>query len=404
MNSRTWLVIALSVAVSLALVVAGCRTATPEPTAEAEAKVGEPYKIGVIVAITGPASALGVPERNTVELLNKEVEAAGGIMGPDGLMHPVKVFIYDTESDETKTVLATKKLIEEDQVSIIIGPSQSGTSLAIVDTVQKAEVPLVSLAASVKIVEPVAERKWVFKVVPLDRLFASTLIDVIKGQGISKLAWMSVNNAYGDSGWSEFEPAASEAGIAIVASERFEATDTDMTAQLTKIRGTDAEGLVIWAIPPAASMAQKNAFDLGLEMPVFQSPGAVAPRFVELATEEAVEGVMYTGHKIIVADQLPDSDPQKTLLLKYVEDYEAEYGTPTNTFGGHAWDAYQIAVQVLGKVGPDRAAVRDELERTRDFVGATGIFNFSASDHVGLDERALVPLHTVGGQFELVTQ
>ncbi|MBI3014271.1 MAG: ABC transporter substrate-binding protein, partial [Candidatus Tectomicrobia bacterium] len=158
------------------------------------AMAAETYKIGAIFAITGPASSLGIPERNTALLIQDEINKKGGIRGPDGQMHPVQIVIYDTASEETKTVLATKKLIEEDRVSAIVGPTQSGESLAIVDTVQKAQIPLISAAASIKIVEPVKDRKWVFKTPQSDTLIASVLIDFLKKKNLSKTAFLSVNN------------------------------------------------------------------------------------------------------------------------------------------------------------------------------------------------------------------
>ncbi len=385
----------------LALVVAGCQDKST-PTSQTGMQKGEPYKIGAVFDITGPASSLGIPERDTVEMLQKQLEAAGGIMGPDGLMHPVQVVIYDGESDETKTVLAVKKLIEEDQVSVIVGPTQSGTSLAVVDSVQKAQIPLISCAASIKIVEPVAERHWVFKTTYNDRLLIAALINDLKDMGITQVAWMSVNTGYGDSGRGEFEAAAPQAGLNIVASERFEATDTDMTAQLTKIRGTDAQAIVIWSIPPSASIANKNAHDLGITLPIFQSGGVANQSFIELATKEAVEGVILHAGRIIVAEQLPDSDPQKTVLLDYKQDYEAATGAQPNPFGGHAWDAFNLAVQIMSKVGPDRTKIRDELERTQGFVGITGVFNFSADNHTGLDESSVVSIQIADGQWKLV--
>jgi len=406
MKGKMSLQVALLVFLVLALVLSGCGGSTPEPTAAggSAAEMGETYKIGAILAITGPASSLGIPERDTVLMLQEELDAAGGIMGPDGLKHPVEIIVYDTESDETKTVLAAKKLIDEDEVSLIIGPTQSGTTLALVDTVQKAEVPLISCAASIMIVEPVAERTWVFKTAPSDRLVVSALVNHLVAQGLTKVAWISLNNAFGDSGKVEFEAAAPAAGIEIVASEKFEATDTDMTAQLTKIRGTDAQALVVWAIPPSASAVTKNAYDLGMDLPIFHSHGIANQAFIDLATVEAAEGVIFPSGKVIVADQLPDSDPQKAVLVKYANDYESKYEVAPVTFGGHAWDAVKLTVQIMGKVGTDRAKIRDELEKTQGFVGIGGVFDFSAEDHNGLDTRAITMVQIRDGAWKLADQ
>ena len=403
MHKRKYSVIMLLV-VSVALVLNGCGPATPAPASGAtpQAEVGETYKIGAIYDVTGPASSLGIPERDTAQMLADELKAAGGIPGPDGLLHPVEIVIYDSQSDETKTVLAAKKLIEEDKVSAIIGPTQSGTTLAVLDIVQTAGVPLISNAASIKITEPASERVWVFKTAPSDRLVVGALVEYLKGEGITQVGWMSANNAFGDSGKTEFEAAAPGAGIEIVAAEKYEATDTDMSAQLTKIAGAGPQALIVWSTPPSASIVTKNAYDLGLDLPIFQSHGIANQTFIDLATKEAAEGVRFPVGKIVVAAQLPDGDPQKAVLLEYAAQYQAAFGVPPVTFGGHAWDAVKLLVQVMQKAGPDRAKIRDELEKTQGFVGIGGVFNFSATEHGGLDSSALVIVEIQDGQWKLV--
>jgi branched-chain amino acid transport system substrate-binding protein len=354
-----------------------------------------------LVSITGAASVIGVPERNTIEMLQKEVEAAGGIKGPDGLMHPVEVTIYDTESDETKAVLAAKKLIEEDNVSIILGPSTSGSSLAVVDTVQKAEVPMMSMASSKMIAEPVEERKWVFKVGPNDTLTVLGTLEWLKDDGHSKVAWLSINNAYGDSGKIELETHAPALGIEIVASEKMDVGDTDMTAQLTKIRGTDAEELIIYSILPEVAIAVKNQYDLGMNLPVFAVGAAAHPKFVELAGPEAAEGARNLAAKLQFVDELPDSDPQKAVIKEYNEEYQEAFGTYTDMFGGHAYDAFQIALLAMEQAGSDRAAIRDVLE-TVNFAGCSGVFDWSPADHAGMAPESLLRIQVQGSEWTLV--
>ena len=398
MKSRVLSVVILLVVFTLVLAAGGCRPTAPEP----EANTGEPYKMGAVFPITGGASSLGVAPRDAALMLADKLNAAGGIQGPDGLMHPVELIIYDSESDETKGVLAGKKLIEEDKVSVIIGPTQSGTTLAMVDTVQKAGIAQISTASSVKIVEPVEDRKWMFKSVINDRVFAKVLLDYMQDQGITKVAWMSVNSGYGDSGKGEVEKAAPDHGMEIVTSERFESSDTDMTAQLTKIRGTDAQGLIIWAIPPSAAIATKNAYELGMEIPIFHSAGSGNQAFIDLTTKEAAEGVMIVNWKVVVADQLPDSDPQKDVLLEFVEDYKAVYDTPPSVFAAVGADAFNLAVLAMEKAGPDRAKIRDELEKIQGYMGMSGIYNMSPSDHSGLDDRSLAIVKIEDGQWKLI--
>ena len=365
----------------------------------APARAQEPYKIGAIFSITGPGSSLGIPERDTALMIEADVNGRGGVRGPDGKLRPIKIVIYDDASDETRAVLAAKKLIDEDRVTAIVGTTLSGTSLAILDAVQKAEIPLVSCAAAVKIVEPVSERKWVFKTPQSDHLIVSVLVDHLKAKGFTRVAWLNVDYAFGQLGWIEFEKAAQKAGLAIVANEKFGQKDVDMTAQLTRVKAAAPQATVIWSIPPSASLATKNYADLGMTAPLFQSHGVGNKRYIELAGP-ASNQVQFPAGKLLVAEQLVDNDPQKPVLLAYARDFEARYG-PRNTFGGHAWDAIQLVLQAIEKAGPDRASVRTAIESTRNFVGITGVFDFSPTDHNGLDRRAATMIQIVDGQWRM---
>jgi len=363
----------------------------------------QPIKFGFIPDITGPASSLGLPERDTALMLQVEIDAKGGIKG-----RPVKLVIYDGESTETKTLLAAKKAIEEDRVAVLICCTQSGTSLAIKSAVQTARVPMVSMAASVRIVEPVKESFWVFKTPQSDHLIAEVLADYLVSKKLTKIAWMNVDNAFGDSGRVEFDKTAKKLGISIVANERFGDRDVDMTTQLAKVKGSDAQALVVWAIPPAASVVTKNAKELGLRVPLFHSHGVANKRFIELAGPGA-NGVRFPAGKLLVAEGLPDSDAQKKTLIAYARAFEVKYG-PRNTFGGHAWDgiwlAHMATEAAATRVSPDdlvsfRAAIRDELEKIKEFIGISGVFNMSPEDHNGLDKRAVTLYEIVDGQWQL---
>jgi branched-chain amino acid transport system substrate-binding protein len=359
----------------------------------------EPYRIGAIFSITGPGSSLGVPERDTAVMLEAQVNGKGGIKGPDGKMHPLKIVILDDASDETKAVLAAKKLIDEDQVAAIVGPTLSGTSLAIIDTVQKAGIPLVSCAAAIKIVEPIAERKWVFKTPQSDHLIVDVLVDYLKTKGLTKVGWLNVDYAFGQLGWVEFEKAAAKAGVTVVANEKFGQKDVDMTAQLTRVKAANPQAVIVWSIPPSASIATKNYADLGMKAPLFQSHGIGNKTFITLAGP-ASNGVTFPVGKLLVAEQLADGDQQKAVLLAYAHDFEAKYGQ-RNTFGGHAWDAVQMVARAMEKSGSDRAKLRDAIEGLRNFVGISGIFELSATDHNGLDRRAATMVQIVDGQWKL---
>ena len=215
----------------------------------------EPYRVGAIFSITGPGSSLGIPERDTALMLEADINRRGGVKGPDGALHPLKLVIYDDGSDETKAVLAAKKLIDEDKVVALVGTTLSGTSLAILDTVQRAEVPMVSCAAAAKIVEPAAERRWVFKTPQSDALIVGALVDHLKSRGLTRVGWLNVDYAFGQLGWLAFEQAAQRAGLTIVGNEKFGQKDVDITPQLTRVKGADPQAVVVWSIPPSASIA-----------------------------------------------------------------------------------------------------------------------------------------------------
>lgn len=407
-RSTIRVVLILTTALSFALVGTQCAKKTEAPTK---------YKIGAIFASTGPASMLGLPEKNTVEMLEEALNAKGGIQirvqekgGWVDLGMPVEVVMYDTEADPTKTVTATKKLIESDQVDVIIGPTTSGTSLAIVDIVTEAKVPLISCAASVRIVEPVSERHWVFKTPQTDVMAVEKIYTKLQEDGIKKIAIITVSNGFGDSGRAQLQNLASKYGLTIVDDERYGEKDTDMSAQLTKIKGSDAEAIICWGTNPGPAIIAKNRKQLGVTIPLYNSHGVASPKFIELAGD-AAEGTFLPAGKLIVVDQLPDSDPQKEVLSKYKADYEGRFGAGTiNTFGGHAYDAFKIAVMAIenaakegtkkaGKV--DRATIRNEIERIKGFYGTGGVFNFSAEDHNGLTKDGFVMVEIKNGNWSL---
>lgn len=354
-----------------------------------------PYKIGGIFAITGPASFLGEPERNSMELLAEQINARGGING-----HPIELVIYDTEGDAIKAVLSANDLIEKDNVLAIVGPSRSGTTLAVMPIVEKAQVPLISCAASVKITTPV--KKWVFKTPQTDVMAVATIYEYMKGQGIEKIAILTVSDAFGDSGRQQLLQQASDYGYEIVADERFGAKDTDMTPQLTKIRALQPEAIICWGTNPGPAVVAKNMRQLGIEIPLYQSHGVASKKFIDLAGE-AANGIILPVGKILVAGDLLDSDPQKLTLQKYIADYESRHEIAVSGFGGYAWDGLQILAQALEEAEADRAKIRDEIERISGYVGITGIFRFSPQDHNGLTkEEAFVMVKIVDNNWQII--
>lgn len=351
----------------------------------------KPYKVGAIFAITGPASWLGEPERNTVLMIEEQINIGGGING-----HPLQVIVEDTVGDEAKAVNAVKKLIYRDNVLAIIGPSRSGTTMAVIPIVQKARVPLISCAAAESIVKPL--KKWVFKTPQKDSDAVRKIYEYMKKKGISKIAIITGTTGFGDQGRKQLKRLAPEYGITIVADETYGPKDTDMTAQLTRIRATDAQAIVNWSIVPAQAIVAKNARQLGMKIPIFQSHGFGNIKYVE-AAGKAAEGIIFPAGRLLAVSTLPDSNPQKEVLVRYKWEYETRFGEEVSTFGGHAWDALWLVIKALRKAGPDRKAIRDYIENVKGFVGTGGIFNFSPQDHNGLTKEAFEMLTVKGGKF-----
>lgn len=357
---------------------------------------GEPIKIGALFAVTGSASSLGEPERDTAVMLEKQINAAGGIDG-----RPLQLIVRDTKGEETEALNAAMELIEKEQVLAIIGPSRSGTTMAISDRCEQAGVPLISCAAARAITDPV--KRFVFQVPPGDRDAVFRIYTYMKANGISKVAALTESGGYGIEGLKQLEALAPEHGIELVAREEYSDTDTDMTAQLARIAGTDAQAVVCWGIGPAPALIAKNMKQLGMTIPLFQSSGVANARFIE-AAGEAAEGVIMPAAKLIVLDQLPENDPQLAELKRYHEMFVAEYGREPDHYGGHAWDALHIVVEAIKRAGTnaDRAAIRDEIEKTSGFVGIGGIFTYSPEDHYGNSPEAFVMVTIEDGKWKLL--
>lgn len=362
----------------------------PQP-AGADLSAQEPIKVGALFAITGPASNLGEPERNTALMIEQQINDAGGING-----RPLQVIVEDTEGDEKVTVTKMNKLIKFDNVCAVIGPSRSGTSMAVKPIAEENQVPLLSCAAAIEIVQPLS--KWVFKTPQSDSDCVIRIYEHMKTAGISKIAVMGESTGFGQSGRAQLKKLAPDMGITIVADESYNPADTDMTAQLTRIRGTDAQAVVNWSIVPAQSIIPKNMKQLGMTIPLYQSHGFGNLRYVQ-AAGEAAEGIIFPAGALLVAESLPDTHPRKALLLQYKKDYESEFGESASTFGGHAYDALHLVINAVKEVGPDRAKIRDFIENTKGFQGTAGTFNFSPEDHNGLTKDAFELITVKGGKF-----
>jgi branched-chain amino acid transport system substrate-binding protein len=357
----------------------------------ATARAEEPIKIGAVFSVTGPASWLGEPERNTVKMIQDEVNAAGGINGT-----PIEVIVEDTTGLEPNTINAVKKLITKDNVVAIIGPSRSGSTMAVKPIVEEYGIPLISCAAAEEIVNPLA--KWVFKTPQKDNDAVIRIYEHIQSRGITKIAIITGTTGFGAAGRIQLQKYAPEMGLKIVADETYGPADTNMEAQLTKIGASGAEALVNWSIVPAQVIVAKNMRQLGMMIPLYQSHGFGNPKFGE-ACGEAGDGIIFPAGRLLVVDTLSDDNPQKALLAKYKADYESKYNDQVSTFGGHAYDALWLVVNALKAVGPDKEKIRDYIENTKGFVGTGGVFNFSAEDHCGLQKDAFEMITVKDGKF-----
>ena len=351
----------------------------------------EPIKIGAVFAVTGKASWLGEPERNTVKMIEAEINAAGGINGT-----PIEVIVEDTAGLEPNTINAVKKLVTKDNVIAIVGPSRSGTTMAVKPIVEEYEVPLISCAAAEAIVNPLA--KWVFKTPQKDSDCVIRIYEHMQSKGISKIAIITGTTGFGAAGRVQLQKYAPEFEIEIVADETYGPADTSMEAQLTKIKASEAQAVVNWSIVPAQVIVAKNMRQLGMTIPLYQSHGFGNVKYAE-ACGEAGEGLIFPAGRLLVVDTLADDNPQKALLMKYKADYESQFKDEVSTFGGHAYDALWLLINAIKTVGPDKAKIRDYVENTKGFVGTGGIFNYSAEDHCGLDKSAFELITVKGSKF-----
>jgi branched-chain amino acid transport system substrate-binding protein len=353
-----------------------------------------PIKIGALFSVTGPPSFLGEPERNSAKMVVDEINAKGGIKG-----RKLELVVYDTQGDATKAVQAANRLIKEDKVVAIIGPSTTGESMAIIPVAEKEGIPLISCAAGSKITDPV--KKWVFKTAQNDGLAVTKIYEHLKKKGINKIAILTVSDGFGSSGREQLKANAAKFGIQVVVDDTYGPKDTDMTSQLTKIRGSKAQAIICWGTNPGPAVIAKNVKQLGVKLPLFMSHGVSSKKFIELAGD-ASEGIMLPSGRVIVSDVLPASDKQKKSLIAFVKDYQNHYKTEGDHFGGHAWDAVMLLKGALERGGDTPSAIRDQLEKTQNFAGIGGIFTYSASDHAGLTKDAFVLVEVKKKDWALV--
>lgn len=356
------------------------------------AQAAEPIKIGAILSVTGPASFLGAPEARTLEMLVEETNKKGGVQG-----RKIQLIIKDSGASPEKAFSFAKQLIEEEKVFAIIGPSTSGETMKIKSVAEAGKTILMSCAAAEAIVNPQA--KYVFKTPQKDSDAIIKIFQEMKKMKISRIGVLSSNTGFGGAGKGQIEKLAPEHGITIVANEVYDKAASDLTAEVTKIKAANVQAIVNWSIEPAQAIVIKNARQIGLTIPIFQSHGFGNIKYVE-AAGAAAEGVLFPCGRLLVADVLPKNHPQKELLVKYTKDYESRYKEQASTFGGHAYDAYTILIKAIEQAkSTDTEAVRTAIENLKGFVGTAGIFNFSPTDHNGLNVDAFEMLTVKNGKF-----
>jgi branched-chain amino acid transport system substrate-binding protein len=356
--------------------------------------------IGVVVSATGPAASLGIPERNTFALLEAMIGEAGGVAGRE-----VRFFILDDASDTTQAVRNARNLIEERNVIAIIGTTTTPASLGMIDVVAEAEVPMISMAASKSIIAPVDEgRFWVFKTPQTDEIMANAIVRDMVERGIETAAFIGFNDAYGEGWWNDFSRVAGEAGIEIVASERYARTDASVTGQILQIVSRNPDAVLVGASGTPAVLPQRTLVERNYEGVIYQTHGVANPDFLRVGGPD-VEGTVLPAGPILIAEQLPEGFPSKEVGLEYIALYEAEHGEGSySTFGAHAYDAWLILSGALERalenespenLGAFRAALRDEIEATQDLVAAHGVFSFSPEDHLGLTLETTAVMVTI---------
>jgi len=354
--------------------------------------------IGVTLSATGPAASLGIPEKNTIEMLPASI--AG---------EKIKWIVLDDASDTTRAVTNTRKLISEDKVDVVVGSTITPNSLAMVNVVADAETPMISMAASARIVDPANPKThWVFKVPQSDSLMADAIAVHMKANGVKTLGYIGFNDAYGESWLAEIKRSAQTAGIQVLADEKYNRNDASVTGQVLKLVAAKPDAILIGASGTPAATPQKELVARGYKGKMYQTHGVANPDFLRVCGADC-NGTFLPIGPMLVYEQLPESNPIKKVAAKYITQYEAKYGKGSRTtFGGHAYDPFVLlsyaVPEALKKAKPGtkefRAALRDALEKA-NVVGTHGVFAMTPQDHNGLDNRARVMIKIENGKWVL---
>ncbi len=354
-------------------------------------------KIGASLSSTGPAAFLGDPELKTLEMLVEDLNAKGGING-----EKIELIAYDDNGDPNKARTFATRLVEDDEVAAIIGGTTTGTTMSILAVTEDAEIPFISLAGAIDIIQPV--KPFTFKTPHTDRMACQKIFEDMQKAGITKIGMISGTDGFGASMQAQCKAVAPDYAIEILADETYDPKDADMTAQLTKIKGTEGvQAILNPGFGQGPSIVTRNVRQLAIDLPFYQSHGVASDGFIELAGADAAEGVRLPGTALLVAGLLAADDPQKPVVDAYKAMFEGKTGTPVGTFGGYAHDAFLIMTDAIKRAGSaEPAAIRDAIEATSGLAGTTGVYTFTPEDHLGLDLSAFRMLEIKGGKWTLV--
>lgn len=364
-------------------------------TTMSEEPSGEPIKIGAILSLTGPYAGLGQPEQNTIEMLQEQVNSNGGVAG-----RPIDVIIEDDATEAEQTAAAASSLIDREEVVAVIGATGTGQTMAIRDQVVSAEIPNVSLAGGTVITGDFNE--WVFQTPWSNTIVVPFTLEYIQDQGISKIAVIADSGGFAQDGVSVMQEFLPDYDLEVVAEETFDPGDTDMTAQLTSIKGSDAEAVVMWSAGSGAGTVAQNMQALEMEMPLFGSHGNARREFIDGAGE-AAEGFKFAAGKVLIPEAYGEGSEGYEVATQFISDYEAEYGERPDTFAGHAYDGLMITVEAMRRLDGEFTPpeLRDEIEATSGFPGIGGTFTYGPDDHNGMTTEDLVMYEVQDGDWVL---
>jgi len=369
----------------------------------AQAQKEEPIKIGAFFALSGPAAPIGTPTKLVAEMVVDKINKSGGING-----RPLELIVGDTEGDPTKALMVAKRLVEKDKVIALLGPTRTGTGMAVKPYIEeKALIPVMMTIGGDPVIAggKFGPYRWTFKTPQRTSVAVRKIYEYLKSQNIQKVGILTASDAFGKDGSEWLQKLAPEYGLEITAEEAFAPTDADMTTQLVKLRDGKPQAIICWTIGPAGARVAKNVKQLGISTPLVQCHGQPDPQYIELAGD-AAEGTIMPSTKLMIFEQLPDSDPQKAVIQDFVHLYKDAYHYdqqyPINTHSGYAWDAVFLLANAMREVGPNAEPLREAIENTKGYVGVSGVYNLTPEDHNGLGTDSMVMVKIQNGKWVLL--